>query len=111
MRRASIVIVVLSIALITTNAFWLYYAIDRAITASYADASLEGEIRWREAAQLVLPLVAQGDGAEAIVKREAERKLHSVPYEKDGYLWVDELGLRFNESGRLVSVFRSYDSE
>jgi hypothetical protein len=26
------------------------------------------------------------------------------PFEKDGYLWVDNLGLRFDDKGRLIAV-------
>ena len=105
MRVATIAILGLSASLVATNVWWAYHSLDAGITASYAEASMDTESRFNRAAMLVLPLAAQGDGAEAAVKAEVAKQLPDVtPFEKDGYLWVDELGLRFNEAGRLIAV-------
>lgn len=53
----------------------------------------------------VLPVAADEDASLEEVIAAAQRAGAAVaPYEHDGLIWVDKLGLEFGEDGRLISV-------
>lgn len=97
------IIAVLIVLLVGSNGFWLYRAIDQAITNSYREQELRQLDGTRRQLMAVLPEMAVSlnkDQVVAIASRHTEQEI----YEKEGCTWVGWLGLKFNESGSLQSV-------
>ena len=108
MSKSSIVIVLLLVALLASNAFWFYAAIDLGITATYRETVLEEhrEALWQTLA--MLPHVASdAAGREAVLAAAAQGG--DEAFEKEGFVWIGRLGLRFDPAGRLIEVVPTWD--
>lgn len=110
MIKSKTAILLLSIALLGSNAWWLYHAIDAGVTSAYREAS------WREnhaalaQALAILPVAAQPDSTPAQVLSAAKSAAATKEsFQKDGYTWVGELGLRFDTAGRLSKVKTAWE--
>ena len=101
MTTSKMISIVLLIALIGSNAFWLNRKVDAEIrfwelenTARHCDTKLH-------VAVAVIPVVADPESDRTQVISTAEDVSGSDSYEKDGLVWIAGLGLRFNESERV----------
>ncbi|MBN9395408.1 MAG: hypothetical protein J0H83_09195 [Candidatus Melainabacteria bacterium] len=96
----------LAVLLFLSNGFWLYLFIDQAITRSYQSESQRR--RDNALAQLlaILPVANRINATSADIIRVARQtaSFDFPPFEKDGLVWVGNLGLKFNKAGRLVEV-------
>ena len=110
MKRSTIAIGFLSLALVASNAWWFYHAIDAGITAAYRRDAFDDTAE-ALAQSLAVARVASGPDAtrSSIVAAASKAARHSDSFEKDGALWIGQLGLRFNESGRLLSIATASD--
>ena len=97
------IISVLLILLLTTNAFWLYSAIDNGVTASYRDQQIHELNETRKQLMAVLPELSAGLNKDEIVSI-SKKHTNLEPYEKDGCSWVGWLVFKFDENNKLQSV-------
>jgi hypothetical protein len=105
MSRSKIAIAVLAVALVASNLWWVYLTIDQGITRTYAQASSATTSELLKQALAVLNAGA-GTGAtrEKILRAAQVGDPTNAPFEKEGYVWVGQLGLRFNSQGQLTTA-------
>lgn len=105
MKRSRWGAIVLLVLLIGSNAWWAYRTLDNGITQTYLNDSMEHSSRGFNQAVAILPLVARAASRDEIVSaaRQAS-KLDLPPFEMDGYVFVGELGLKFDTAGKLIGV-------
>jgi hypothetical protein len=108
-KKATIAIAALSAILVGSNAWWAYQVLDAAVAHDYQGASLE-ENQQALGQSLAILKVAAAKGA---ARRQVISAAHAAwpevePFEKDGYVWVGRLGLRFNEAGQLVEAVPNF---
>ncbi len=106
MRKQTIAIIVLSITLLTTNAWWVYSTIDFGITHTYAMQTCVEDSQALKQTMAILPLVASHSSSPTQVITAAMLWPDEQPFEKDGFTWVGRLGLRFDTQGKLAEVSR-----
>ena len=106
MRNTSIAILLLSTALVASNSWWLYKAVDTGVTRAYAAQTCSEDAEALAQAISVLPAAARPGASRDSVVAAARRGADEVVFDKDGLTWVGRLGLRFDAQGRLVEVQR-----
>ena len=105
MSKYGVLIASLGLALVGTNAWWAYRTLDAGITNTYARASHDTTSELLAQTVAVLPVAASATSTKADVIAAAVVPNDTVgPYEKEGFVWVGQLGLRFSDQGRLVAV-------
>jgi hypothetical protein len=110
MRKTSYVIAGLAVALVGTNAFWLYKTIDSAVSYSYLNDSYRAARSSAQQAFAVLPVAARPGSSQADVVAAAVRAGDvAEPFEKDGYTWVGDIGLKFGSDGPVVDAMPGVD--
>jgi hypothetical protein len=104
-HRFKLVIGVLVGLLIATNTWWAYQVLDGGITLTYLRASYDTSTTQLATARAIIDAQAQ-DGAsrESIIRAAQAASKDTEPYEKNGAVWVGQLGLRFSSDGRLTKV-------
>jgi hypothetical protein len=103
--RSAVVIVVLSVALAATNLWWFYHAIDSASAAADRDSQYRLEHEALAQTLSVLPVAARADSTSAdIIAAASKAASHKDSFQKDGFIWVGQLGLKFGDAGRLNAV-------
>jgi hypothetical protein len=103
-RRPSLakwIAMVLGVLLIATNGFWLYSAVDLAVTQKYRQQEVYEANHRIEALGLLCDKLVGG-----MAKAEATQLLRDLspgfePYEKEGHINTIWLSLRLNEQGRV----------
>lgn len=102
MKRSSIAIAVLAAALVASNVWWAYLAIDRGISRAYLQATYDTDSALLKQALAVLakPAASKAEILAAVRGSTASGQ----PYDKDGFVWVGELGLKFDSYGHLVKA-------
>lgn len=109
MKKSAIAIAVLSIALIGTNTWWAFKMLDAGISYTYQGVSLEdNQQALHQALAIIKVSAAAGASREQIVSAARGTRSNDEIFEKDGYLWVGRLGLRFNEAGQLLEAIPGY---
>ncbi len=106
-------VAVLVVLLLVSNAWWAYVFIDSRVSHGYQSHELE---QYRQAmleALALLPVAASPTATRREVVEAAQRRAaYSVePFEKDGYVWVGRLGLKFDGKGRLVEAVPGWSPE
>jgi len=105
MAKSTVLIAMLAIALAGTNAWWAYNAIDAGISRTYQGVSLEDN---REALRQTIAIISEiaklNANRESIIRAAAVPGDNSEPLEKEGFVWVGKIGLRFDEAGELVEA-------
>ena len=105
MAKSMVAIVILVFALVGTNAWWAVNAFDTGISRSYERVSLEdNEAALSQAIAVISELANPKSSRESIIQAAAGPVGDSSSFEKDGFVWVGSVGLRFDESGRLLEV-------
>ena len=103
----SAVIIFLIFSLVATNSFWLYHVADAGLTATYQDVArqdLEGAL---DQVLSVVP-VACSANKDKIIQAAMSESSRVEPFIKDGYVWVENIGLAFGPTGQLVQVVKSW---
>lgn len=109
MRRTTVAISLLTIVLVVTNAWWAYRLLDAGVSYTYQGASLEeNQQALFQALAIIKALGTNNASREQIVQAAQAAWPSTEPFEKDGYLWVGRLGLRFNQAGHLVEAVSGY---
>ena len=105
MSRTTAIITTLATLLAATNAWWVYRVLDTGISLTYLKASHETTATQLAAAEAVInAVVKEGYTKESVIRAAQAATQDSVPFEKDGAVWVGQLGLQFNTEGRLAKV-------
>ncbi len=105
MAKGKIAIATLCVMLVTSNVWWTYNSLDAGITATYTSDSLrDASIALAQSKAVVMAVSAPGATRESIVAAAQAAGTPSEPFEKDGVLWVDRIGLKFDDSGRLLDI-------
>jgi len=105
MKRSTIIVIALSIALVISNAWWAYKILDFGISYTYQGVSLEESSQALSQSLAVIKAAAAPDANRDSIIKAAEKAWPGFePFEKEGFLWVGRLGLRFNEQGRLIEA-------
>ena len=107
--KSNAVVAALVLALVATNLFWLYSAVDSGITLTYLEQSLEEHHQALAALLAVAPIAADPEATpESVLAVALEAGEYRFTFEKEGFIWVGELGYRFDEMGRLEEVQTSW---
>lgn len=104
MKRSTIMVAILTFSLVGSDAWWAYKLVDAGVTATYREVSFDDHRRALVVALAVLPVAAQADATPAQVIATAQAASGDEPFEKNGLIWVDRLGFKFDTDGRLVEV-------
>ena len=109
MNRSTIIIVLLTVALIASNALWAYRLLDAGVSHMYQGVSLEENQQALSQALAIIKVMASQGASRAESVAAAQKAWPSgEPFEKEGYLWVGRLGLRFNKAGELVEAVQNF---
>ena len=109
MRKANVTIGLLVLALVGSNAWWAYQVLDAGVTATYRDAALDDHQEALAQALAILPIVADPEATpEEVLAAAKGLSRTSVSFEKEGFLWIGGLGLKFSPGGRLVEAVPSW---
>lgn len=107
MGKSKLTIVLLSIALLASNLWWLYSMIDFGILHTHSMQSCEEKSKALDQMLSIVAVVAEPHYVpESVIAAARVRGDESV-FEKEGYTWVDGLGLRFDARGRLAQIKQS----
>ena len=110
MSGAKIAIVGLVVALVASNGWWAYHALDHGITVTYMGVALDDNKIALSQTLAILPVVARGDiSKDAVLAAATTAENSSKPFEKDGFVWVGRIGLKFDEHGKFVDATRGWD--
>jgi hypothetical protein len=108
MTRCRASIAVLLLALVTSNLWWAYRLLDAGITNTYATASIESTSEALNQALAILPVALRPKATrEEVINAARIRNDMAEPFEKEGHVWVGQLGLKFDERGRLIKAATS----
>ena len=109
MKKSTLAISLLAVALVASNAWWAYKVLDAGVTLTYQKASLEEAQQALSQALAIIKVSGSSNVTRAQIVEAAQKAWPSgEPFEKDGYLWVGRLGLRFDKSGHLIDIFQGY---
>ena len=109
MAKSNWIIGALIALLITTNGWWAYNALDTGVTYSYSQVSLENNKEALAQSLAVIEAAAQTDATKrSIIQAARTAGSNTEPFEKDGYVWVGSIGLKFDTTGHLMSASRSW---
>lgn len=105
MKKSTVTIFLLIVALIASNAWWADHAIDLGVSYTYQGVSLEeNQQGLSQALAIINAMAVKGASRAEVVAAAQMARPSSEPFEKEGYLWVGRLGLHFNETGQLVEA-------
>lgn len=110
MNRARIGVISLAVALVASNVWWAYHTLDSGITLTYMGVSLDDNREALSQTLAILPLVASGNvSRETVLAAARSPGDKSEAFEKDGFVWIGKIGLRFDSDGKLVEAQRAWD--
>jgi hypothetical protein len=110
MKKSTVAIIMLFVLLLASNIWWLYKTIDFGVTYTHMLDTYEITDKALNQAITLLPVVAQDNiSRENIIKAASLPNDTIGPFEKEGYVWVGEIGLKFNEQGKLIKARRSWE--
>lgn len=105
MKKSTIAISGLAVALIASNVWWACRLLDAGLSYTYQGASLEESQQALSQTLAIIEVMRSGNASRDRIVEAADKAWPSGgPFEKDGYLWVGRLGLRFSDNGGLVEV-------
>ena len=99
-----IIITMLVLLLLISNLFWLYIAVDHAVSDSYSEKNSDFKNKMLEQTVHVANLNVIGMHAAEAKSKLGLSVYGFVPYEKDGCIIVGEVCLKLNEARLVVTV-------
>ena len=109
MPRSPIAIMGLIAALLGSNAAWLYASLNAGVSYTYLEDSYRTARQTALQAVSLLPEVARPQATRESIIAAALRGQKGEPFDKEGYVWVGELGLQFDSSGALINASPASD--
>ena len=111
MGKTNIAITALVVVLIASNTWWAYRTLDAGITRTYADASQKSTSELLTQTIAILPVVAkEGASRSEVIAAARVQNDSSSPFEKEGYVWVGHLGLKFSAQGRFEKAVAGFST-
>jgi hypothetical protein len=111
MKRKWILPIALLVLLLASNAWWAYRLLDAGVSNTYLDTSLTDNETALNQVLALLPCVAKPDVSKdeliSVARKAAPNGIE--PFEKEGYVWIGSIGLKFNQEGKLVEVKRAWE--
>jgi len=104
MKRSVLVIIALAVLLVASNAWWAYRLLDTGVSATYREVSLENHRAALGQILAIIPIAVRPGATRAEILRAAQKDGNPEVFEKDGYVWVGRVGLKFDGAGHLVEV-------
>ena len=105
MKRSTFAICSLVVLLVGSNLFWAYRLLDAGVSYTYLHSSLEDSREVADRALAVLKETSRETATrESIIAAAVAGQPGTEPFEKDGFVWVGNLGLRFNDDGKLIET-------
>ena len=111
MKRSTIAIIGLTIALIGSNVYWFLQVLDVGIRSTYLKASFDAQSIALKEALAVLPVAADPKSSkDAVVNVGAAVYSKHQPEISGGFVRLYGVSLKFNEQGRLIEAEENYRS-
>ena len=105
-RSSFVTILILCVLLVVSNVFWLYSFLDSQASLSYSTDSLQSSIATNEQLlELVRSDVLTPSKEEVL--RISETHARGTSFEKDGCVWIDNLGFKFDDQDILIHITRN----
>jgi hypothetical protein len=105
MKQSTFAMIGLVVALIGSNLWWVYHAIDAGVSAAYLDDSFRAASTALKQHEAILPLVLEGKRNKTEIVAAAKVAAdNSEPFEKEGVTHVGWIGLKFDAKNQLVGV-------
>ena len=102
MSKVTVSIGALVLILVGSNLWWASRLLDAGLTQTYARASQETTSELLSQTLAVLPVaVKAGATRNQVIAAARIRRDMTEPYEKEGYIWVGQLGLKFSQEGQF----------
>ena len=112
MGKAKIAIIVLAVALLLSNAWWAFRLFDAGVTQTYMGVNLDDHREALTQALTLLPVVARPGVTRGEVLAAARLPGDKVDaFEKDGFVWIGKIGLKFGAHGQVVEAKRAWEPE
>ena len=109
MTRSKGVFVLLAVTLVASNLWWAYHLLDMGVAQTYMGVALDDNKQALAQTLALLPVVARpGVSRSEVLAAARAAEPSAAPFEKDGFVWVGEIGLKFNERGQLVEASRAW---
>jgi hypothetical protein len=109
MRSTKITIAVLVLAFLASNLWWAYHAFDAGVTHAYLTDSLNDNRGALSQTLALLPVVARpGVSKSEVIAAARQTDLRAEPFEKDGFIWIGWIGLKFDDAGRVIEASRAW---
>jgi hypothetical protein len=110
LSKSTIAIVVLSVAFLGSNAWWAYQLLDAGVTQTYTDVSNKESQQALAQSLAVISAASSKDATrESVIAAANQTGNSSEPFEKDGFVWVGQIGLKFDTQGKLIAATTSGD--
>jgi uncharacterized protein YxeA len=108
--KKNIVIIVLTILIIVSNALWLYRSLDFGVSYTYLSDSYNDNKNALNQVLTILPLIAEQKCSKDEIIQKAKSYDKSIePFEKDGYTWIGFIGIKFDEKGKVTEVKKGWE--
>ncbi len=107
MKRSTVAIAGLSTLLVASNVFWAYVVLDGGVSYTYLKTSYDTARTTAIQAIAVSAEVARENATRQSVidaAAHAQGAPGAEPFEKEGFVWVGDIGLRFDDAGKFVEA-------
>jgi hypothetical protein len=104
MSKRTVTIILLAVTLVATNVWWLYRTIDFGITHTYAMDSCDAAARELAQLKAMLPVIVRPHSTRDDIVAAARLDPKDEPFEKNGAVWIGQVGIRFTAEGRFIEV-------
>jgi hypothetical protein len=96
--------------LVVSNVFWAYKLLDAGVSYTYLHNSYEDARGLALQALAILPEVASASVTrQRVIDAAIRARPGSDPFEKEGLVWVGDIGLRFDQDGKFVEARPAVD--
>ena len=96
------IIIIVSILLILSNVFWMFQLLDSGISVTHRSQYIEQLESTNKQLKTLLPAMTEKLSKEEIISI-ADTFSEGDVFEKEGYIWLGDLGFKFN-GDKLISV-------
>lgn len=95
-----------------SNLWWFYWSLDTGVTQAYLKTNLDRHEKALQQALSLLAIAARPNVSPAeMIDAASLPEDQSPPFEKDGYIWVGEIGLKFSEDGKLLAAATAWKTQ
>lgn len=109
-RRAKPIVAGLVLALLGSNLWWAYRSVDDGLRCADQRRAHEQSEQALTQALAALPTAARAGTPTEVVRAARGAIDAEAPFEKDGLVWVGQLGFRFGKDGRVTQAVRAWST-